>query len=116
MPAFVAAVVFLMLFVVISFVFGMLFHAAVARALGNSSLLHQSYWFIAAPFAQFGLAVLMNMIVQIQRNRGNEPSDFAYAMLSILLMVTSLATYGWYAAICWQTFRTMDAATRRRFE
>jgi hypothetical protein len=116
MPAFIVTLIVVALVSIISFVFLMLFHASVARALGNASLLHQSYWYIAVPFAQAGLFLAMNAIVGFQRSRGNEPGDSAYAMLSILMMVTSLATYGWYAAICWQTFRTMDAAGRQRFE
>jgi hypothetical protein len=115
-PPFIVAVILLILIVVVAFVLAMLFHAAVARALGNAALLHQSYWFIAAPFVQFGIAVFMHTIVSIQRNRGNEPSEFAYAMFSVLLMVTSMVTYGGYAAISWQTFRTMDAAGQKRSE
>ena len=115
-PGFIIAVVLLLLIVFVSFVFAMLFHASVARALGNAALLHQSYWFIAAPFVQFGIAVFLHTIIQIQRERGNEPSGFSYVILSILHLVTSLVTYGGYTAISWQTFRTMDAAGRTRSE
>ena len=116
MPVFVVTLIVVSLISVVSFVFFMLFHASVAKALGNASLLHQSYWYIAMPFAHIGIFIAMVAIVGIQRDRGHEPGDFAYAMLSVLMLVTSLATYGWYAAICWQTFRTMDAAGRQRFE
>ena len=35
-------------------------------------------------------------------------------MLSVFQIVVTLAVFGWYAAICWQTFRTMDRAAVRR--
>ena len=101
---------------VVSFVFTMLFHAAVARTLGNGVLLHQSYWFIAAPFVQVGALHRHERDRRHSKGRGNEPGAFAFAMLSVFQIVLTILVYGWYAAICWQTFRTMDSANRRQFE
>jgi hypothetical protein len=91
-----------------SFVFWMLFHASVARALGNDSLLHQSYWYIAAPFVQQGLNFVIGLVAGIQIQRGNPLSGFGNVLVHIFQMVLMLAVSAWYAAICWQTFRTMD--------
>jgi hypothetical protein len=111
---FLAVLVLVLLICVLSFVFAMLFHAATARALGNDALLHQAYWYLAAPFVAAGLGFAMLVLVGVQTDRGHEPSPFGYVMLSVFQMVLSTVIFGWYAAICWQTFRTMDRAALPR--
>jgi heme/copper-type cytochrome/quinol oxidase subunit 2 len=115
-PAFIAVIVSVLLVCAVSFVFTMLFHAAVARTLGNGVLLHQSYWFIAAPIAQGVLGLALSTIAKARADGGNEPGHFGYAMLSLFQIAMTLLVYGWYVSIAWQTFRTMDIADRKRLD
>jgi hypothetical protein len=97
-----------------SFVFWMLFHAAVGRALGSASLVHQSYWYIALPFVYFVIVFALLAIIGVRSAQGFEPGPFALAMFSAFLMAMGLLVNGWYLSICWQTFRAMDLAGAAR--
>ena len=97
----------------ITFVFWMLFHASVGRALGNSSLVHQSYWYIGLPFVQ---AVLMGVLVAIiayLSSQGRELGAIGFTAFCAFQAIMALLGNVWYLWICWQTFRTMDLAGKR---
>jgi hypothetical protein len=94
----------------VSFIFWMMFHAAVGRALGNTSLVHQSYWYIGLPFVQMLLGFALGAIIGFRTAQGSEPGPIGMGMFSAFQMMMGLIANAWYLSICWQTFRSMDLA------
>jgi hypothetical protein len=93
-----------------AFVFLMRFHAVVARAFGNRRLRRQCYAYVFAPALIVAVNVVFFWLTEpfFFGRRGRVPFGAPHNLLLMAQTAFNFGVAGWYLAIVWQTFRTID--------